>query len=134
MTEKQVMKEVKYPFIKAELLELGEELARATDELREIERRKKQITSDLAAEQKRADGNVFLLSKKIKDKYEYREVECIAIYGVPRAGLKTIRPVDTRLNEFTEQMTADEMQQGLDFGTTAEGAEGAEGAAKPPTQ
>ena len=64
MTEKKVMKEVKYPFIKAELLELGEELARATDELREIERRKKQVASDLAADQKRADGNVFLLAKR----------------------------------------------------------------------
>lgn len=115
------MQRVKYPFNKAELLDLGEELARATDELREIDRRKKQVTSDLAADQKRADGEVFLLAKKVKDKYEYREVQCLVVYGVPRAGLKTIRPVDTRLDEFTEPMTADEMQAGLDFGTTADG-------------
>ena len=128
MVEKQVMAEVKYPFSRAELLELGESLAQATDELREIERRKKEVAADLAAEQKRADGRVFSLAKKVKDKFEYREVQCIAVYGVPRAGLKTIRPIDSRLEEFSEPMTADEMQQGLDFGTTAEGA------AEPPTQ
>lgn len=131
MAEKQVMKEVKYPFSRAELLELGEELARATDELREIERRKKQVNSDLAAEQKRADGNVFLLAVKLKDRYEYREVACLAVYGVPRAGMKTLKRTDTGEQLEPEPMTAEEMQQGLDFGTTADGAAGTE---KPPTQ
>lgn len=128
MTEKQVMVEIKCPLSRTELLEIGEELAQATDELREIDRRKKEVAADMAADQKRADGRVFLLAKKVKDKFEYRQVPCIVVYGIPRAGLKTIRPTDTRLDEFTEPMTADEMQQGLDFGTTAEGA------AEPPTQ
>ena len=122
MTEKQVMAEVKYPFDRAELLELGDDLARATDAVSEIEGQKKQVMADLSADLKRANGRVFTLARKIKDKFEYREVQCTAVYGVPRAGMKTIRPVDTRLEEYSEPMTADEMQQGLDFGTTAEGA------------
>jgi hypothetical protein len=122
MVEKRVMAEVKYPFNRAELLELGEELARATDELREIDRKKKEVAADIAAEQKRADGHVSALAGKIKDKFEYREVECVVIYGAPRAGLKTVRPVDSRLEEHTESMTADELQAGLDFGSSVDGS------------
>lgn len=129
MTEKQIQHEVKHQLNRGELLELGEELARATDELREIERRKKEVMADITADQKRADGRVSLLARKIKDKWEWRKVACIATYGVPRAGLKTIRRADTNEEIESVPMTADEMQQGLDFGTTAEGA-----VEEPPTQ
>ena len=122
MTEKKVMHQVKYAFSRAELLELGETLARATDEMREIDRRKKQAAADLAAELKRADGDVFLLSTKLKDKFEFREMPCIAVYGQPRAGLKTILRADTREEVETLPMDEYEMQEGLDFGSTAEGA------------
>ena len=128
MTEKQILHEVKHKFDRTELLELGEELARATEELREIERRKKEIAADLASDQKRADGRVAALAGKIRDKYEFREVACIAIYGVPRAGMKTLRRSDTGEELEPVPMTASEMQAGLDFETPAEGA------VEPPTQ
>jgi len=121
MTEKQVMHEVKHQLTRHELLELGEELARATDDLREIERRKKEVMADLAADLKRADGRVSMFAGKIKDKWEWRTVQCIAAYGVPRAGQKTLRRLDTNEEIETLSMTESEMQACLDFGTTAEG-------------
>ncbi len=121
MTEKRVMHEVKYQFSRTELLELGEKLARATDEVRAVENGKKEVMADIAADLKRANGRVFSLAAKLKDKFELREVECIATYGVPRAGLKVLRRADTGEELEPEPMTADEMQRGLDFGSTAEG-------------
>ena len=128
MTEKTVMHEVKYAFSRTELLELGETLARATDEVSDIEARKKEVMADLSADLKRANGRVFALARQVKDKFEYRQTACIAAYGVPRAGLKTLRRADTGEEIEVLPMDETEMQQGLDFGTTAEG--GAEG----PTQ
>ena len=37
--------------------------------------------AELTLEQKCADGDVFLLSTKVKDKFEYREVPCVVHYG-----------------------------------------------------
>lgn len=128
MTEKQVMHEVRYAFSRGELLELGDLLARATDAVSDVETRKKEVMADLTADLKRANGHVFSLARKVKDKFEFREVQCIAAYGVPRAGLKTLRRADTGEEVETMPMDESEMQQGLDFGTTAEGA------AEPPTQ
>ncbi len=122
MTEKSVMAEVRYQFSRAELLELGDDLARAAETVREVENRKKEMMADIAAELKHANGRVFALAGKIRDKFEFRETQCIALFGVPRAGMKTILRADTRAEERVEPMTEAEMQQGLDFGTTAEGA------------
>lgn len=119
MAEKQVIREVKYTFSRTELLELGDELARAADDVREIEARKKEATSAISAELKKANGRVFTLAGKIRDRYEMREVQCIAHYGVPRPGLKTIRRADNGEDLGEEAMTAEEMQQGLDFGATS---------------
>jgi hypothetical protein len=123
MAERRVVAEVKYTFTRAELLELGDDLARAADDVREIEARKKEATSAISAELKRANGRVFTLAGKIRDRYEMREVDCIAHYGVPRAGMKTIRRADNGEQVREEPMTAEEMQQGLDFGTTTTGPE-----------
>lgn len=121
MAEKQVIEEVKYEFTRSELLALGDELARANDEVRELEARKKEATSQISAELKKADGRRFTLAGKIRDRYEMREVQCIAYFGVPRAGMKTIRRADNGEELHQAPMTADEMQAGLDFGSTAEG-------------
>lgn len=118
MAEKQVIEEVKYTFTRGELLELGDELARAADDVREIEARKKELTASITAELKKANGRVFTLAGKIRDRHEMREVQCIAYFGVPRAGLKTIRRADTQEELRQEAMTAEEMQQGLDFGSS----------------
>jgi hypothetical protein len=116
MAEKLVIEELKYTFTRAELLELGDALARAADDVREIEARKKEATSAISADLKRANGRVFTLAGKIKDRSEMREVQCIAYYGVPRAGMKTIRRADSGEDVREVAMTAEEMQQGLDFG------------------
>lgn len=118
---------VEYRFSKAELLALGDDLARAADNVREIESRKKELTATISAELKAANGKVFTLAGKVKDRFEMREVPCIAYFGVPRAGLKTIRRADTGEDVRTDSMTAEEMQQGLDFGSTT-------GETKTPTQ
>ncbi len=121
MTEKNVLAEVKYPFSRTELLELGERLARATDEVAAIEQGKKQMMAEITSDLKKANGKVFALAAKLKDRFEYREMPCIAVYGSPRAGMKTILRADTREEDHTEPMTESEMQECLDFGTTAEG-------------
>ena len=120
MSERLVIEEVKYVFTRAELLELGDELARAADDVREIEARKKEATSAISAELKKANGRVFTLAGKIRDRYEIREVNCIAHYGVPRAGMKTIRRADNGEEIRQEAMSSDEMQQGLDFGASTD--------------
>jgi hypothetical protein len=123
MAEKQCTEEVKYSFTRTELLELGDELARAADEVREIEARKKEATAAITADLKRANGRVFTLAGKIRDRCEMREVQCIAHYGKPRAGLKTIRRADNGEEVRTAAMTTEEMQEGLDFGSTTSGAD-----------
>jgi hypothetical protein len=115
MAEKQVIEKVRYTFSRTELLELGDELARAADDVREIEARKKEATSAISAELKKANGRVFTLAGKIRDRYEMREVQCIAYFGAPLAGMKTIRRADNGEELRQEAMSTEEMQADLDF-------------------
>jgi hypothetical protein len=116
MAERSVIAEVKYTFTRGELLELGDELARAADDVREIEARKKELTSAVTAELKKANGRVFTLAGKIRDRHEMREVTCIVHYGSPRPGMKLLTRQDTGEVVREEPMTTEEMQEGLDFG------------------
>jgi hypothetical protein len=117
MAERQVVEEVRYTFTRAELLELADELARAAGDVSEIEARKKEATSAISAELKKANGRVFTIAGKIRDRYEMREVQCIVYYGRPAPGQKTIRRSDNG-EERHEPMTAEELQQDLDFGSS----------------
>jgi len=74
-----------------ELLIRGHELADACTELEDIEMRKKLVMSQFKDEIEEADANVSRLSRIVKDRAEYREVEVKEVRNEERMTMDTYR-------------------------------------------
>lgn len=59
-----------------ERMDYALKLAQATQELEELENRKKRIVDDLKAQASRHEADVSICSTRVRDGYEYRDVEC----------------------------------------------------------
>jgi hypothetical protein len=99
-----------------EKAEFGRQLARNAADLETLEDRKKQVASEFKAKIDAANAEIFKTARLLNNGYEYRDVKCDVQYDTPRKGLKRIVRMDT--GEVVEEipMTADELQQVLDFG------------------
>lgn len=71
-----VYESVRVNLTQQEVLDFGQRLAQATKDKEEIEKRKKQIMDDLKAQISRADADIQIFGSRVRDKYEYRDVEC----------------------------------------------------------
>lgn len=112
---KKVAEYLKYQFSEEETRENGKSLARKNQELTELELKKKQLTSDLKAEAESCTAAAAKLARWVNDEYDFRMVDCEVVLDSPEAGIKTMVRLDTGEVVKSEKMTADELQQALQF-------------------
>lgn len=115
MSERRIFEAIKYTFSGEELRELGEVLARETQGVFDLEKRKTARAAEISAEIKRATGRCAELAGKINNGYELREVECLALLETPRPGMKRVIRIDTNELVREEPMTLLEMQSSFGF-------------------
>lgn len=92
-----------------ELLESAKGLAKTTNELRDTEARKIEVTSQFAADLKKLKATADSLSIKISNGYEYREVECSWQFDYNK-GTKTLYRHDTEEIVRTISLTIEDRQ------------------------
>ncbi len=113
--DKRLYESIKYTFGQDEIRGLGEGLAREAQTVFDLKAQKKSVMAALNAQIEAANNRVADLTTKINNGYEMREVECMALMEMPRAGMKRIIRVDTNETVREEAMTLAEMQQGFGF-------------------
>lgn len=113
MAEKTVQKSLKYEFTEAETKINAKELARQNHAFVEAELKRKQITSDLKADEQRITSEIAKLSRWVNDGYDFRQVECKVCFNDPKTGIKSLYRLDT--GELVEQLSMElhEMQMDL---------------------
>ncbi len=106
---------VKYIYGEPDLREMGQKLARETQNVYDLEARKKEFDADMAAQIKSANGRVSETTTRLNNGYEMREVEVLVLFDEPSTGIKRIVRLDTNEQLREEAMTLSEMQQGFGF-------------------
>lgn len=107
---------LKFTFGPKDIQELGQALARETQNVYDLETRKKEIDAELSSQIKSANVRVSETSRKLNNGYEMREVEVMIMMDEPKAGIKRIVRVDNNEHLRDEAMTLEEMQRGFGFG------------------
>lgn len=95
-----------------ELLEVGGDLARSSNELKDIENRKAEVNAQFAAELKKAKAEIEISSRKISTQEEMREVDCDVIINTSEFK-KTIVRTDTGVVVREENLTSEDLQMEL---------------------
>jgi len=114
-TKKQFSKETcKVDFTPAELKEFAEDMAQKMGTLIEKERAKKEVTSQFKAEIEALDGEIKSLASKVRNKFEYRTVQCEIVRDYEKKEISYIR-TDTGEVHRERAMNAEELQVLLDL-------------------
>lgn len=113
--ETRIYEELPYKFTRDELRLLGEDLARANQEVYTLRGNKKTTASSMEAAIKEAEARAAVLTRKLNEKSELRETEVHALMNTPRPGLKTIVRADSDEEIRTEPMTDADRQETLPF-------------------
>ena len=92
-----------------EIVECAKSLAKTTNELRDCEARKMEVTSQFAADLKKLKASTDSLSIKISNGYEYREVDCAWAFDY-KGDTKTLYRKDTGETVRTTQITIEDRQ------------------------
>lgn len=92
-----------------EIVEAARSLAKTTNELRDCESRKMEVTSQFAADLKKLKATTDSISIKISNGYEYKEVECAWALDYAK-DTKTLTRLDTGEVVRTAQLTIEDRQ------------------------
>ena len=92
-----------------EIVECAKSLAKTTNELRDCESRKMEVTSQFAADLKKLKATTDSLSIKISNGYEYREVDCEWSFDYKK-DTKTLTRIDTGETVRIVQLTLEDRQ------------------------
>jgi hypothetical protein len=106
---------LKYPFSQDEIRQLGEALARESQNVMTLHETKSSTAAAFAAQIKQGQEKMAELTQKINNGYEIRDVECLILMETPRPGMKQLRRIDTSEWVRDEPMTAAEMQGEFGF-------------------
>lgn len=112
-TEKIVTKALRYDFTEAETKVNAKELARQNQALVESELKRKQIMTDLKADEQRITADISRLSRWVNDGYGFRQVECRVCFNDPKDGIKSFYRCDTGELVESISMEVHEMQSNL---------------------
>jgi hypothetical protein len=113
--ERRSIELVQYNFTNEELRLLGEQMAREAQMVYDLRDKKKENAAALAVAVTEAEGRVSNLARKINERHEMRDAECMVLLHTPRAGMKSMVRVDTGEIVREERMTVDELQEKLAF-------------------
>lgn len=92
-----------------EIVECAKSLARTTNELRDCEARKMEVTSQFAADLKKLKATTDSISIKIANGYEYKEVECTWTLDY-KQDTKTLTRLDTGETVRTTRLPIEDRQ------------------------
>lgn len=92
-----------------ELIAKSRELAKANEDLADVEARKKDVVAEFTAKQKKHEANIAELARVISTGKEYRMVKCEWEYNY-NTGIKVLRRLDTNEVTVTENITQKERQ------------------------
>lgn len=88
-----------------ELIEKSRELAKANEDIADVEAKKKDVVADFTAQQKKHEANISILSRIVSTGKEYRNVKC-ELEKDYKNGLKRLIRLDT-----FEVIKSEELQQ-----------------------
>ena len=97
-----------------EIREASEALARNIDEGEQFENDKKAVNEDFKAKIAQVAANIQLNNTKVRDKCEFRRVDCERTYDYG-AGTITVVRLDTKKMITKRKMLADERQRQINF-------------------
>ncbi len=103
-----------------ELLGISRELAKDSQDIQDIENKKKEVNADFTAQMNRMKSAIEIASRKISTGEEYRDVECSVVLDVT-AMKKTLIRVDIAKVIKEEKLTTEDLQQELEFAKKQEG-------------
>jgi outer membrane murein-binding lipoprotein Lpp len=106
---------LRYEFSEKETLELASKLATRNNDVKTLEEDKKRVTSDFKAKIDAASADISLLSSKVSNGYEYRDIKCGVKFHAPADGMKQLVRMDTGEVVATEEMNDIEKQAVLAF-------------------
>lgn len=92
-----------------ELITKSRELAKANEDLADVEAKKKDVMADFTAQQKKHEANIGVLSRIVSTGKEYRNVKCEWQFHYDK-GRKMLRRMDTDDIIRTEEITQKERQ------------------------
>ena len=113
MQTKKTQEYLKYEFSPNEARENAKKLARAIQQIAELELKKKQIMADLKSEADTAASDSAKLARWVNDGFDYRQIDCEVVFHAPREGYKTLIRLDTYEHVKNEPMTWPEKQDNL---------------------
>lgn len=102
-------KNLKVALTKDEVLSAAESLARTLDELNSLEDDKKSLTDSFKAKITEAEARATQFKAKVRDKYEWRPVDCEETRD-PTEGTVVVVRLDTNETIEDRKMTYDERQ------------------------
>lgn len=109
IVEKPFVQSLKVELTNDELLQAGSDLARNLDCQREIEEEKKAFTDNCKAQLTGFEAEATLLQAKVRDKSEYRRVDCMEIHNRKETKVTKVR-LDTGEELEKRDMNFDERQ------------------------
>lgn len=96
-----------------EKISYGDELARATQALGELETQKKEVAAAIKSQIETKTAEINVKSRILANGYEYREIECRVDFNHPGKGVKSITRLDTFELVREEKMQPHETQAHL---------------------
>lgn len=105
----------KVMFSREERAELALTLARANQQLQELESRKKQVAAAIKSEIEEQAATIQRLARLVHDGYEFKDVEVGVAYDLPLRGQKTIYRKDTGEEVKVVAMNDADRQESLKF-------------------
>lgn len=94
MTEKIFKKSLSCNLTDEELLSYSKELAKASQDKEGTDRKRKEVADDYKAQITKLDAEISILSRKIGNGYEHRDIECYWIHDWA-VGRKSLIRTDT---------------------------------------
>jgi hypothetical protein len=93
-----------------EFLDRSKKLAKANEDAEDLLKKKKDVTADFAAQQKKIESLIGVLSRKVSTGKEYRDVKCVWEFNY-KSGVKRLRRLDTSEIVKEGTITQQERQQ-----------------------
>ena len=79
-----------------EFLDRSKKLAKANEDAEDLAKRKKDVTADFSAQQKKVEARIGVLTRVVSSGKEYRDgVKCVWIFDYT-AGIKKLKRLDTQ--------------------------------------
>jgi len=120
---KQQQEYLKCILTEEEVAQAANELARGISSLKELDDALTSIKAEFKGKVEKEEANINVKARLVRDKHEYRNVECDAIHNFTDCTVTIVRK-DTNETVETRKMTFSEKQTTIDFDAKKDGLDG----------